>query len=458
MESGTSFKRKRHRRIRFLVLVLLLFVCAFGAAFGFFLLSAEKEGQNVSIVQKEDYKDTVQSEPKKEQTAEEKEQMAEEKERIAEEKEQMVEEKEQIAEEKEQIIVQDIGFECITDNRIQIVWTVDQPQYVKQYVVMKRSSIPSEEWQEAGIVIPDASDNEVCFVDKLESDEPQQFEYRVDVCVMDTGAAVGKGASILASNMKICIDPGHYQGINRALSEPSYGYAEGDFTLLLAQALSDCLKEDYGIDTCLTRTEGSITLGGYTDDELDSGHLSLRGEYAAENGCDLFLSLHTNANNDDANGCDTYLQPLGINKTIVIANAAACSSLQCIEAGNAIGKKVTAVNYELGLSDTDEFQAVSPDQIEQWTDQYNDSLDTKGTVVCRMNGSTDYYGVLRGAAAYGVPGLIIEHGFHTVPEVRQQAMEGDLKEKWARADADGIAEAYDFLKITQFEKGRNDED
>lgn len=45
------------------------------------------------------------------------------------------------------------------------------------------------------------------------------------------------------------------------------------------------------------------------------------------------------------------------------------------------------------------------------------------------------------AAAVGVPGLIIEHGFHTVAAMRRAAMQGDLAAQWAEGDAAG----YDFL-------------
>ena len=64
----------------------------------------------------------------------------------------------------------------------------------------------------------------------------------------------------------------------------SYGYAEGDFTLQVALALKEKLEEDYGIAVSMTRDSGSISIGGYTDASLDSGHNSLRGAYAAEQG------------------------------------------------------------------------------------------------------------------------------------------------------------------------------
>ena len=57
----------------------------------------------------------------------------------------------------------------------------------------------------------------------------------------------------------------------------------------------------------------------------------------------------------------------------------------------------------------------------------------------------NYYGVLRGASNVKVPGMIIEHGFHTVEEVRRLAMEEDLTQKWAEADAYGIAKGFGLV-------------
>ena len=76
--------------------------------------------------------------------------------------------------------------------------------------------------------------------------------------------------------------------------------------------------------------------------------------------------------------------------------------------------------------------------------RYNDATNVEGTVCRRMGQSGDYYGVLRGAANVGVPGMIIEHGFHTVPEMRGTAKTGELAKAWARADAEGIAEGFGF--------------
>lgn len=69
--------------------------------------------------------------------------------------------------------------------------------------------------------------------------------------------------------------------------------------------------------------------------------------------------------------------------------------------------------------------------------------------MCRHGNHGQYYGVLRGAEEAGIPGIIIEHGYHTVPEMRNAAKNGDLKSKWADADAEGIASAIGFHKLSE---------
>lgn len=54
--------------------------------------------------------------------------------------------------------------------------------------------------------------------------------------------------------------------------------------------------------------------------------------------------------------------------------------------------------------------------------------------------------MLRGAADVGVPGMIIEHGFHTVPKMRELAVQGELAVQWAQADAYGIGEGFGMKK------------
>ena len=243
-------------------------------------------------------------------------------------------------------------------------------------------------------------------------------------------------------NIVVCIDAGHYKGRNVLSGKNVYGYDEGIVTLKIALQLKEELKK-YGIDSYLTRETDNIKIGGYKNKTLDSGHISLRGEYAKK--ADLFVSLHTNANNSNANGYETCDQPVEINKTIVLINKVACNSSKFVKLANEVGKAVTTANYEAGVSTTKKFTSVKKGKVKKWTDSYNDSLNKKGTVCYRFGKNGDYYGVLRGASNVKVPGMIIEHGFHTVEEVLRLAMEEDLTQKWAEADAYGIAKGFGLV-------------
>ncbi len=253
---------------------------------------------------------------------------------------------------------------------------------------------------------------------------------------------IAKAEETAPTGIVICIDPGHYKGASNLSGDNFYGYEEGIFTLRVALALKQELAY-YGIDSYLTRETDSITIGGYTNGDLDKGHIGLRGEYAKD--ADLFVSIHTNANNENANGCPTCQQPMEINKTIVIVNQIAAKSDVAINVANQIGMELTKASYEAGLTFTDEFDTVDKSSIKQWTDTYNDMLNALGTVCCRIGNDGDYYGVLKGSANIGVPGMIVEHGFHTVEEMRRLAMTEDLAQIWARADAYGIAKGFGIV-------------
>ena len=230
-----------------------------------------------------------------------------------------------------------------------------------------------------------------------------------------------------ATNLILCIDPGHFEGKN-AVTSDDLGYAEGDFSLALAIELEKTLKETYGISSKLTRNSGTITIDGYEDRQLDSSHISLRGELAKD--CDLFVSLHTNANLENAGGSPTEQQPISINKPIIFVNSVALDNPTSLRIANEVGSRLAAASFDQGLSETKAFREAQKQEVLEWTDAYNDSRDKEGTVCKRTGTKGDYYGVLRGASNVQVPGLIIEHGFHTVSKVRQAAVKD---EKWSGA-------------------------
>ena len=247
-----------------------------------------------------------------------------------------------------------------------------------------------------------------------------------------------------ASNVLICIDPGHFQTKNAVEGNEGYGYSEAMAVLKLGLSLRDTLKKDYGISCVMTRTTESITIDGFSDKNLDGGHISLRGDFAKRNGADIFISLHTNSNNPHANGYPTDSQPLAINKPIIIVNSLAKENDMCINMANKLGENLTKVSFDEGLSKSKSFDSVKKGSIGEWTVAKNDSITTNGSVYYRLGENGDYYGVLRGANAAGVFGMIVEHGFHSVPEVRKKAMQSDLINKWANADAKAIAEGFGF--------------
>lgn len=354
---------------------------------------------------------------------------------------------------KNQLTLKFDEVEVTEEGYIRLSWENTNDPYMASYDVMRKKiggAEVSSEWIKIAKIDLQESD-EYFFEDEFEEDTPVQYAYRLSGKVREENAyEVGDANPVICSNMKICIDPGHYRGANGVDSSESYGYYEGNYTLEVAQSLKKYLEE-YGIQVIMTRDTLDISLDGYTNEELDHGHISLRGEYAGENDCDLFLSIHTNSNLDNANGYATDEQPNGITKVIVLANQLTYESPLYVELGNLVGEKLSAVNYQLGLSTVKDFQKRQLDDIPEWTDKYNDSLDTPGTIMRRTGTKGDYYGVLRGAAVVGVPGMIIEHAHHSVKDMRKLAAQSDLADLWAKADAEGISEAFMFQELVEIQ-------
>lgn len=348
---------------------------------------------------------------------------------------------------KEQLPVKvtDTTFTRLSRTELQISWSDSLNPYVAKYDVLRKCPEQSE-WT---VIQTLHSDGEtlgrtLAVTDTLSNDSMQQYLYRVDVTVVSPDKYKSEsGKEIPATNLILCIDAGHFKGKN-AITSDTLGYAEGDFTLALAIELEKTLKETYGISSKLTRSSGTITIDGYEDQQLDSSHISLRGEMAKD--CDLFISLHTNANLENAGGSPTEQQPISINKPIILVNSVALDNPTALRIANEVGCRLAAASFDKGLSETKAFRETQKQDVLEWTDTYNDGRHKEGTVCKRTGTKGDYYGVLRGASNVNVSGLIIEHGFHTVPEVRQAAVKGDLKAVWSKADAEGIAAGFGLVK------------
>ena len=195
--------------------------------------------------------------------------------------------------------------------------------------------------------------------------------------------------------IKICLDAGHYGKYNRSPAVKSY--YESEMNWKLHNKLAEALKA-YGIEVIKTRAELDKDLG-----------LQARGQ--AAKGCDLFLSIHSNAVGSEVNESVDY--PV----VYVPINGS----------GTAIGEKLAkCIETTMG------------------TKQKGYSKTRKSS-----NGNWDYYGVIYGAVSVGVPGLILEHSFHTNTRATNWLLNDANLDAMALAEAKVIADHYGLTKVTE---------
>ena len=184
----------------------------------------------------------------------------------------------------------------------------------------------------------------------------------------------------MSKPFKVCLDAGHYGNYNAGAVK---GYYESvrmwKLTELLAKELTAL-----GIAVIKTRSNQATDLA-----------LTSRGRKAK--GCDLFLSMHSNAASVESVDYPVAYVPL--NGT-----------------GTAIGQKLADIVADV-----------------------MGTVQNGRTAVRKGSGGADYYGVIRGAVAVGVPGVILEHSFHTNPKAASWLMSDANLAKLAKAEADCIA-------------------
>lgn len=200
------------------------------------------------------------------------------------------------------------------------------------------------------------------------------------------------------SKIKICLDAGHYGKYNRSPVVKTYYESEMNWKLhnLLKKEL-----ESYGFEVTQTRTDQAKDLG-----------LKARGQKAK--GCDLFLSIHSNA-------CDTE----SVDHPLVI-------TMQDGK-GDKLGKQLAScIKTIMG------------------TKQNGKITKKKGTY------GGEWYSVLAGAASVGVMGMIIEHSFHTnTAAAKWLSLDSNLA-KLAKAEADIVASYYGVEAPVTGENSGND--
>ena len=200
-------------------------------------------------------------------------------------------------------------------------------------------------------------------------------------------------------SFKICLDPGHGEGYNP--SPCGFGYSEGtrmyEFSHILAEELRK-YRDKNGDQVEVVNTRKNIRMSP-----------SLYDRAVAAKGCNLLLSLHTNAvGNDVSNGTD-----------------------------------YVAV-----------FHSIDDRDIPFATEMAQAIASVMGTkqapqALTRLNsaGNDDYYGIIRIADNnFGVRCLLLEHSFHTDSNATKWLMSDANLRKLATAEAAVVAKEYNLEK------------
>lgn len=206
--------------------------------------------------------------------------------------------------------------------------------------------------------------------------------------------------------VKIMLDAGHYGKYNRSPAVPAY--YESDFTFKFTNMLKAAL-EGYGFKVGTTRTDQAKDLG-----------LTDRGKAAA--GYDLFISIHSNAVGSGVNNSVDY--PVAItmvndDKVSIDEESKAVGEILAQVVAAAMGTSQAARTYtKLSANDRD------------------------------GNGIKDdeYYGVLHGAKLVRVPGIILEHSFHTNAKAAAWLLVDSNLQAMAAAEAAALANYYGMRK------------
>lgn len=188
--------------------------------------------------------------------------------------------------------------------------------------------------------------------------------------------------------MKICIDAGHGLGYNPSPADPAY--QEGTRMFLLQGFLKTALEE-YGFEVVCTR-------------ERVEESPSLYDRAAFGKGCDLLLSLHTNAVGNEVNENVDYV----------------------------------CVFYPISGDKRDLAQSLSEVIASVMGTQQLPQIQSRKNSA----GNADYYGILRHAAAFGTSALLLEQSFHTHPKITQWLLNDDNLRYLADAQAAMIAEYF----------------
>lgn len=202
----------------------------------------------------------------------------------------------------------------------------------------------------------------------------------------------------------VCLDPGHdYAKYNRSPVVPAYYEGARMWALYL---LLKAELQTYGIEVRGTKTQ--------CDQALD---LEPRGKLSK--GCDLFISLHSNAASSEAVNYVVCMHQVDDNCGAMDEQSEAFAKLLAAKVAGVMGAKPMT-----------------------WSTQSSADRDGNGY-------KDDYYGVLRGAHSVGTTGVIIEHGFHTNAAQATWLLDDKNLQRLAVAEAATIAEWFGVEKVPE---------
>lgn len=211
--------------------------------------------------------------------------------------------------------------------------------------------------------------------------------------------------------IKICLDAGHYGKYNRSPAVKTYYESDMNWKL---QLLLKKELERYGFDVIQTRAN--------KDKDLS---LSARGKYSK--GCDLFLSLHSNAVGSGVNESVDY---------VAVYHLYNDAGTDVDDKSKALAKMIAPV-----IAKTMDVK------------QGSKVLTRKGSGDHNRDGvlNDNYYGVLNGCRLVGTPGLILEHSFHTNTRSTKWLLDEANLAKLAKAEAKVIADYFGVKLVTKDE-------
>ena len=207
----------------------------------------------------------------------------------------------------------------------------------------------------------------------------------------------------------VCLDAGHAGKYNRSPAVPEYYESEMNWKLhnYLATEL-----EGYGIQVKKTRAEQAKDLELYP-----------RG--AASSGCDLFLSIHSNAVGSNVDESVDYVR---------LYHLVEDKNTSVDDQSKEVAKLLLPAIVDL----------MQPKQGGHITTRKS-SKDSNGDGEFNDN----YYGVLNGARWVGTAGIILEHSFHTNTRMTKWLLEDANLHKLAKAEAKVLAEYFGMVKVAE---------